>query len=112
MNTNFRLRRKPRQGIAAQLLTLVGTALALAVALTFSLVVVAVVAVAGVLIWGYVWWKTRELRRQMRDAMAAQAAGAQGARPTAGADESTAASGAIIEGEAVRVVDEDKRIAG
>lgn len=104
MSINFKLRRNPRQGIAAQLLTLVGTVLALAVALTFSLVVVAVVAVAGVLIWGYVWWKTRALRRQMRDAMAAQAAGATGT------GETPAASGQVIEGEAVRVVDERRRI--
>lgn len=33
----------------------------------FSVVLLAVVAVAGLGIWSYVWWKTRKLRRAMRE---------------------------------------------
>ena len=44
------------------------TAAALIVAgVTVSLFLVAVVVVLGILIFGYVWWKTREVRRQFRE---------------------------------------------
>ena len=119
MNINFRLQGGPRQGPLARVLALLGAALALVLAFTFSLVFLAVVAVAALAIWGYVWWKTRELRRQLRAAGingvnglgglggADGLAGAAGRRE--GAQES-AARGEIIEGEAVRVVDERQRI--
>jgi len=32
-----------------------------------SMIVFAVLAVIGVLAWTYLWWKTRDLRRQMRE---------------------------------------------
>ncbi|HWH48424.1 MAG TPA: hypothetical protein VN664_11525 [Burkholderiales bacterium] len=55
--------------------------LLLVVGLVFSLLVFALAATAAVLIIGFVWWKTREQRRQMR------------AAPT---------GGRIIDGESVR----------
>jgi hypothetical protein len=33
----------------------------------FSMVVLAIILVAGAIAWGYLWWKTRELRKQMRN---------------------------------------------
>jgi hypothetical protein len=39
----------------------------------FSLVILAVGALLGLGVWGYLWWKTRKLRRTMRE----QAAGGQ-----------------------------------
>jgi uncharacterized protein YneF (UPF0154 family) len=42
-------------------------AIALVVAFMFSVVALAVVAVVIVIAVGYVWWKTRDLRRQMRE---------------------------------------------
>lgn len=36
-------------------------------ALMFSVVLFAVVLTAGGLVWAYMWWKTRDLRKQMRD---------------------------------------------
>ncbi|QID17975.1 hypothetical protein G3580_10180 [Nitrogeniibacter mangrovi] len=36
-------------------------------ALMFSVVLFAAVVTIGLLVWGYVWWKTRAVRRQMRD---------------------------------------------
>lgn len=36
-------------------------------ALMFSVLLFAVVLTAGAVIWGYLWWKTRDLRKQMRD---------------------------------------------
>ena len=119
MSINFRLQGNPRQGPLARVLALLGAALALVLAFTFSLVVFALVALAALLVGGYVWWKTRELRRQLR------AAGINGTNGLGGIDgldgfaraagqrdgaQDPAASGEIIEGEAVRVVDERQRI--
>lgn len=36
-------------------------------ALMFSVVLFAVVVTVGLVVWGYLWWKTRNLRKQMRD---------------------------------------------
>ena len=124
MNMNFRLQGGPRQGPLARVLALLGAALALVLAFTFSLVFLAVVAVAGLLVWGYVWWKTRELRRQLRAAGIDGRNGFSGLGGLGGADgftggtgprdgaQDSAARGEIIEGEAVRVVDERQRIGG
>jgi HAMP domain-containing protein len=46
----------------------------LALGFMFSLIVFAVIAVIGLALWGYVRWKTRKLRRAMRE----QAAGNNG----------------------------------
>ena len=78
--------------------------LTLVLGVMFSLVFVVVVVVLGLLVWAYFWWKTRALRRQLRDS----------ARPSAfdpppAAD--SADDGRVIDGEAVRVVDEGKRLA-
>lgn len=61
-------------GSAAQppslLQRVVGMVLAAAVfvfMLMFSVVAFAVVAAGGAVIWGWLWWKTRDLRRQMRE---------------------------------------------
>lgn len=40
------------------------------VMLMFSLVAFAAVAAVGLVVWGWLWWKTRELRKQMRAARA------------------------------------------
>lgn len=47
----------------------VGTLLLIA-GFMFSLVALAVIAVVGLGIWGWLWWKTRTLRRQLADAQA------------------------------------------
>ena len=113
MNINFKLPPQSGQGPVARLLALLGAALALALAFTFSLVFFALVAVGALLVWGYVWWKTRELRRQLRAAGIDGSHGIDGFAPPAGqrdATQATSSSGEIIEGEAVRVVDERQRI--
>jgi hypothetical protein len=33
----------------------------------FSLVALAVVAVGGLMLWGWLWWKTRAIRQQIRE---------------------------------------------
>ena len=103
MSINFNSRGRRPQGPVAQLLTVIGGALVLGAAFMFSLVFFAVLAVAGLIFWLYFMWKTRALRRQMREQQGAQR-GAQAPGPT------PPASGDIIEGEAVRVVDERSRL--
>ncbi len=36
-------------------------------ALMFSVVLFAAVAAVGAVAWGYLWWKTRDLRKKMRE---------------------------------------------
>lgn len=43
------------------------TALVFVLALMFSVVLFAVVLTVGAVAWGWLWWKSRALRRQMRD---------------------------------------------
>lgn len=64
-------------------------------ALTFSVAFFAVLLTAGVAIWGWVWWKTRALRKAMRAAAPVGAAG-----PVPGGD--------FIDGECVREVADDR----
>ena len=65
-------------------LALLTAAILLIVGFMFSLVVLAVIAVLGLAVWGYLWWKTRQLRRAMQE---------------------HAPDGQVIDGEAI-VVDE------
>ena len=104
MSINFNSRGRRPQGPLAQLLTVIGGALVLGAAFMFSLVFFAVLAIAGLIFWLYFLWKTRALRRQMREQMDVQM-DAQASGPA-----SAPASGDIIEGEAVRVVDERHRL--
>jgi hypothetical protein len=103
MRINFNQGRQPASLLGKVLAAIVGV-LTLAAALMFSLVFVVVLAVAGLCVWGYFWWKTRELRRQIKDQMQTPPFGQQSAEP--------AGEGEIIEGEAVRVVDEKNQISG
>jgi len=73
-------------------------------ALTFSVALFAVLLTVGVVVWGYLWWKTRAVRKAMREQM--DAAGGRGP----GAGGAARNQGLIIEGEVireVRVEDED-----
>lgn len=76
------------QKIAAVLVTIV----LFGFALMASVVLFAVVLCLGAIGWGYFWWKTRKLRREMRNRAGA-------ARQTS--DGSTV----VIEGEVIRVVE-------
>ena len=46
-------------------LTLIAGGLLLILGFMFSVVLLAVVAVLGLLVWGYLWWKTRKVRQAM-----------------------------------------------
>jgi len=78
----------PISGSLGKVLMFAATAGLLVLSVIFALVVAAVVVTSGLLIVAYVWWKTRELRKQMRD------------RP---------AGGRVIEGEVIRDVEADDK---
>jgi len=101
MRINFSAGQQKPQGVFARVLTaLVGVVVLIGAAM-FSLVFLAVIAVAGLIFWIYFWWKTRAIRAQIEQQMRAQAQyrndEPQAARP--------ASDGDVIEGEAVRVAE-------
>lgn len=76
----------------------------LALSLMFSVAILAVVIVGGALGWGYLWWKTRALRRHLRE----QADMAQTIfRQPAANDVNPADEGIVLEGEVIREVPEE-----
>ncbi|EKE16864.1 MAG: hypothetical protein ACD_10C00758G0001 [uncultured bacterium] len=81
------------QSLFGKLLTLLLGAALLILAFMFSLIALAVVAVGGVMLWGWLWWKTRAIRKEMARQMHEQ--------PSQAAQE-----GRIIEGEVIRETDE------
>ena len=107
MNINFDPARRQPRGLLAQVLTVIVGLVLLTAAFMFSLVFFALVAVAGLLFWIYFMWKTRALRKQLRERrdeqVRAEACEPPVSEPVAG--------GEVIEGEAVRVVDERNRVA-
>jgi Flp pilus assembly protein TadB len=68
------------QSPLGKLLTVVLGAILLALAVMFSLVALAVLVVGGTLFAGWLWWKTRALRRAMREAVPPAAADGGAAR--------------------------------
>lgn len=79
-------------GLLAKLLAFLLSATLFVLAFMFSVVALAVVAVVGIGVAGWFWWKTRALRRQMRE---------QGGMASTSAHR-RAEGGQIIEGEVVR----------
>ncbi len=75
------------QSLAGRIVTFILSAVFLVLAFMFSLVALAVVAVAAVIFAGWFWWKTRALRKAMREGAPIE--------PTAQGDQ-------VIEGEFVR----------
>ncbi|BCK88138.1 hypothetical protein MIZ01_1939 [Sideroxyarcus emersonii] len=84
---------KPR-GPLRKLAALILTVAMVGLALMFSAVLLVVIALVGAMAWAYLWWKTRELRKQMRDLHS---------RATRAA--ATASNDAVFEGEVIRVVE-------
>jgi hypothetical protein len=74
----------------SKLVSLVLGIVLLALGLMFSVVLLGVLVVAGLGVWGYLWWKTRELRRVLRE------------RPPSPPEE-TGFAGEVFEGEATVV---------
>jgi predicted lipid-binding transport protein (Tim44 family) len=75
----------------------------LVASLIFSVVVFAILLGVAVLVGGYLWWRTRDLRRQIREQMQAQDAG-RGPMPDGASRERRppAADDNILEGDFIR----------
>ncbi len=82
-------------------MAVVGAAAVAAVVLVFSAVLLAFLVSAGVVMFAYLWWKVRRLRRQMRDQP--EGFSAHGASPERGAFGAETFKGDVIEGEVIRV---------
>ena len=54
-------------GLLAKVLTLAVSAVVLVVAFMFSVVALAIVSVVVLIAVAYLWWKTRDLRRRLRE---------------------------------------------
>jgi hypothetical protein len=81
-------------GPLRKLAALVVTVAMFGLALMFSAVLFAIIIVVGAIVWAYLWWKTRELRKQMRDFP-----------PREVRREENMGDGNVLEGEVIRVVD-------
>lgn len=89
-----RLRLNPSPpSLLGKLLAFVLSAAMLAAGLMFSLVALAAVALGGLGLAGWLWWKTRQLRRRA---------------PARFASAPPAGEGRVIDGEAVRQPDEPR----
>jgi ABC-type uncharacterized transport system permease subunit len=89
--------------------TIVATTVMVGVALMFSAVLLTVVLSIGALAFTYLWWKTRGLRKQMREQM--RDFPPPGANVEREAFRDEVHEGEVIEGEAVRVDEQCDRIA-
>lgn len=108
MRYDYRRPDAPEPSLLGRILGVAAGAVLLIAALMFSVVVFAFALAAGLLAWGYLWWKTREVRRRMREEMEARQMG----QPYGGEAQShdPPQGGRIIEGEVIRdEPDEDGR---
>ncbi|MDD4930402.1 MAG: hypothetical protein PHP85_14145 [Gallionella sp.] len=83
-------------GLIRKAVRLLVAATLIGLTLMFSVVIFSVVAILGATALCYLWWKTRKLRKALRDQT-----------PGGRATEEQVSRGQIIEGEAVRVKDAD-----
>ena len=74
------------------------TATLLGLVLMFSAVLLVVIAIAGTIAGAYLWWKTRELRKQMRDFS-----------PREVVREEAVKEDGVFEGEVIRVVESESK---
>ena len=101
MNISFDPSGRPSRSLLERIVGVLLGVVALGVTLFFSAVVFIILAIAGLAVWGYFWWKTRALRRQMQEQMRAQ--GGEAPYRDVPHDEGA------IEGEAVRLDDDHDR---
>lgn len=81
-------------GLLRKLVALIVTVALIGLVLMFSAVLLVVLLVVGTLAWAYLWWKTRELRKMMRNFSSSEER-----------REATASNDEVFEGEVIRVVE-------
>ena len=88
------------KNLFSKIITGIVSVVLLALAITFSLVFLAVLVVAGIIFWLYFWWKTRRFRHALENQISAAKSGTSVSHHPSG--------GTIIEGEAVRLEKKDE----
>ncbi|MDO9011237.1 MAG: hypothetical protein Q7U78_05450 [Gallionella sp.] len=83
--------------LPGRIIGLIVTAALIVLGLMFSMVLIALIAVVGLIAGGYLWWKTRTLRKQMREHQQSM----RGAANDADAFKGEVFEGEIIEGEVI-----------
>ena len=96
---------QPRSNPLRNFVIFVFSAVLVVLGLVFSAVILLVALAIGSMVFAWFWWKTRALRRQMREQML-QAAATGEARQQA--RQGDAGSGTVIEGEIIDVENETK----
>ncbi|MEK9720486.1 MAG: hypothetical protein VW257_05445 [Quisquiliibacterium sp.] len=91
-----------RTGLLGRILGAVIGAVVLVGALLFSAVVFSFLLAAGVLVGGYLWWRTRELRKQLREQMARMEQQMREAGQSPSDNGSSTAPGTVLEGDFIR----------
>ncbi|MDO8350776.1 MAG: hypothetical protein Q7S94_06450 [Gallionella sp.] len=94
--------------LPGRIIGLIVTAALIVMGLMFSAVLLVVILIAGLIAFSYIWWKTRAVRKQMREHQ--QAMG--GAANDADVFNGKVYEGEIIEGEVISKVvsmEENKR---
>jgi HAMP domain-containing protein len=95
MQMNFELNSPSRPpSLLRKLVGLVVTVAVVALALMFSAMLLVVIAIIGTIAGIYLWWKTRELRKHMREISRQRMA-----------QEAQASNDEVFEGEVIRVVE-------
>src|SRR5574343_1060265 len=100
---------QPPQGPLAKLIAFTLSAVFVILAFIFSLVALAVVAVAGLALGGRLWWRTRQLRKEINRQRSGQRSYDSGTTmngPAYAPSSPQYPNATVIEGEAVRMADE------
>jgi len=90
-------------GLLGKTAAAIATVALAGVALMFSAVILTAILIIAIVGGAYLWWKTREVRRLMREQM-------KGFPPPDTAMESEVFEGTVIEGESVRVEEPGDKI--
>jgi uncharacterized protein YneF (UPF0154 family) len=94
-----------RPSLLRKIVALAGTVVLASLALMFSAILLTALLIVTVIGGAYLWWKTRELRRQMREQM--QNFPPRNAQAESDVFRGEVYSGEVIEGEVVRVHEPD-----
>lgn len=97
------------QSLLGRVLGVAVGAVVLVASLLFSVVIFAVLLAAGVIVGGYLWWRTRALRHQLREQMQAMDEQLRAAQRGPGAARPGARDETVIDGDFIRETDRDPR---
>lgn len=105
MQTKYISSTSSRPGLLRKAVAIVWTVALIGLALMFSAVLLTAILIVAVIGGAYLWWKTREIRRLMREQR--QNFPPRSAQAESDVFRGEVYSGEVIEGEAVRVHEPD-----